>query len=910
MVNTIKFSQFSTVNLNDATNQIVGYGSGVNFQGQKVITWTTGTRPSSPVNGLLGYDTTLSQYEYWDAGASDWIPLAGGAVGTVTEVDTGTGLTGGPITSSGTISFAAIAQHSLWANTTGSTAVPTVTPLSTFLLSANNLSDLTNAGTARTNLGLAIGVNVEAWSPLLDEIAAGTWPGAASITTLGTIATGVWHGSDITVPFGGTGNSTFTAYAIICAGTSSTAPFQNVSGVGTSGQILTSNGSGALPTWQSVAGTGTVSPGLINEVAWYAASGDTISGLSTIANGTLITSSGSVPSISQTLPNAVQSNITALGTVTSGVWQGTVVAMAFGGTGANLVPTVNNLVYSTSSTMALLPTGDNGVLITSASGVPSISSTLPAAVQNNITSVGTITSGTWNGTGISVPFGGTGLSSTNVYALLCGGTTSTGALQQVSGVGLTGQILTSNGTGALPTWQNVTGTGTVNSGTINDLAYYAATGTTISGLPTANSSTLITSVTGVPSLSQTLPIAVQTNITELGTITVGIWNSTNQITVPFGGTGSTTFTAYSVICAGTTATGNFQNVTGVGSTGQVLTSNGAGALPTWQSATGTGTVNSSTQNYIGYYAANGNTISGLTTANNSTLVTNGSGVPSIGQTLPNAVQENITALGTVTIGVWEGTLIALAFGGTNANLTASNGGIVWSNSTEMQILAGTTTARQLLLSGSSATPSWSTSTYPTTNAVNTLLWASSANVMAALATANSSILVTNSSGVPAWGTTLPGHTVAGNITFSPTTDGIVGTTTNDNAATGNVGEIISSSITSGSATSLSNGVAKNVTSISISAGDWDVYGNVFFTASIGGTSYTAWISSTTATQPDLSLVSSVQGVSAGALSSAGIVVPFVRVSVASSTTYFLSALSDFTTGTVTACGNIFARRAR
>jgi len=51
-----------------------------------------------------------------------------------------------------------------------------------------------------------------------------------------------------------------------------------------------------------------------------------------------------------------------------------------------------------------------------------------------------------------------------------------------------------------------------------------------------------------------------------------------------GGTGNTTFTAYSVICAGTTATGAFQNVSGVGTSGQVLTSNGASALPTWQTA--------------------------------------------------------------------------------------------------------------------------------------------------------------------------------------------------------------------------------------------------------------------------------------------------------------------------------------
>jgi len=57
--------------------------------------------------------------------------------------------------------------------------------------------------------------------------------------------------------------------------------------------------------------------------------------------------------------------------------------------------------------------------------------------------------------------------------------------------------------------------------------------------------------------------------------------------IPFpvieGGTGDTSFTAYAVITGGTTATGALQTVSGVGSANQVLTSNGAGQLPTWQS---------------------------------------------------------------------------------------------------------------------------------------------------------------------------------------------------------------------------------------------------------------------------------------------------------------------------------------
>lgn len=69
-------------------------------------------------------------------------------------------------------------------------------------------------------------------------------------------------------------------------------------------------------------------------------------------------------------------------------------------------------------------------------------------------------------------------------------------------------------------------------------------------------------------------------------------NTSNPITVPQGGTGNSSLTAYSVMCGGTTTTGNVQSVSGLGSSGQVLTSNGAGALPTWQasSPSGAGTI--------------------------------------------------------------------------------------------------------------------------------------------------------------------------------------------------------------------------------------------------------------------------------------------------------------------------------
>ncbi len=58
---------------------------------------------------------------------------------------------------------------------------------------------------------------------------------------------------------------------------------------------------------------------------------------------------------------------------------------------------------------------------------------------------------------VTVAQGGTGVSSLTAYALLAGGVTSTDDVQQVSGVGEAGQILTSNGAGALPTWQAAAG---------------------------------------------------------------------------------------------------------------------------------------------------------------------------------------------------------------------------------------------------------------------------------------------------------------------------------------------------------------------------------------------------------------------------------------------------------------------
>ena len=73
--------------------------------------------------------------------------------------------------------------------------------------------------------------------------------------------------------------------------------------------------------------------------------------------------------------------------------------------------------------------------------------------------------------------GGTGVSSNTAYAVLTGGTTATGAIQSIASVGSSGQVLTSNGAAALPTFQaaagDVSGPG---SSTDNALARWNGTG--------------------------------------------------------------------------------------------------------------------------------------------------------------------------------------------------------------------------------------------------------------------------------------------------------------------------------------------------------------------------------------------------------------------------------------------------
>lgn len=115
------------------------------------------------------------------------------------------------------------------------------------------ISALTDAGATQSTDYLPIVRSGVTYKANLTGIASqftNLYNGTTPLTVLGTVAAGTWNGSTISVSYGGTGKTSFTAYGIACGGTSSTGALQSVS-AGTSGQVLRSGGAAALPAWST-----------------------------------------------------------------------------------------------------------------------------------------------------------------------------------------------------------------------------------------------------------------------------------------------------------------------------------------------------------------------------------------------------------------------------------------------------------------------------------------------------------------------------------------------------------------------------------------------------------------------------------------------------------------------------------
>lgn len=162
--------------------------------------------------------------------------------------------------------------------------------------------------------------------------------------------------------------------------------------------------------------------------------------------------------------------------------------------------------------------------------------------------------------------------------ILHGGTTPTfGAVNAATDV--TGILALGNGgngtaTPTITAGANISITGSWGAYTISTVGL---------GTVTAVSATSSTGLTLTVTSASTTP-----NIAMAG-----------DLAVSFGGTGQTSLAPYSIMAGGTTATGPMQQISGQGTAGQGLISNGASALPTWQTLSALTPTLTSTQIAIG-----------------------------------------------------------------------------------------------------------------------------------------------------------------------------------------------------------------------------------------------------------------------------------------------------------------------
>ncbi len=542
--------------------------------------------------------------------------------------------------------------------------------------------------------------------------------------------------SGLSVPQGGTGDTTLTAHAVLVG--EGTSPVATV-GPGSAGQVLQSGGALADPAYSTATYPSTTTA---NQLL-YSSATNTVSGLATANNAVLVTNGSGVPSFSVSGLGVAQggtgdTTLTAhavlVGEGTSPVAQigpGATGQILMGNTGADpsfstasypSTTSINQILYSSAAnTVTGLATANNAILVTNGSGVPSFSAS-----------------------GLSVPQGGTGDTTLTAHAVLVGEGTSPVA---TVGPGSAGQILQSGGALADPAYSTATYPSTT---TANQLLYSSATNT-VSGLATANNAILITNGSGVPSFSA------------------------SGLSVPLGGTGDTTLTAHAVLVGeGTSPVAQV----GPGSTGQVLMGV-TGADPIFSTAAYPSTT---TVNQL-LYSSSANTVTGLATANNAILVTNGSGVPSFsasGLTVPQGGTGNTTLTAHAVL-VGEGT------------------------SAVAQVGPGT--ANQVLMSGGAgADPAYSTATYPPTTTANQLLYSSATNTIGGLTSANTAILITNGSGVPSFSTAPLGFAYGGtnvtSVTTTPTATSFAGWDANENLSANSFISGFTSTATAGGNTTL------------------------------------------------------------------------------------------------------------